>query len=349
MKNEETGREQESVERTADGAAEADVPDPTTPNTETSSEEEEEEQNLRDLGFGEKVARESRRRLLNRDGSFNVERRGMPRFRTASVYGRLIRIEWWRFYLLVALAYLVINLGFAGAYLLCEPGAVTGLGQGSLAERYLQAFFFSVQTLTTVGYGALSPAGTGANLLATLESFIGLGGFAVVAALFFARMARPNSSVVFSDEAIFAPYGDGTAFEFRFVNRGSDELVQAQAEVVYSHLEVNRDGVTRDFHRLELERRRIAFFPLHWTVVHPIDEASPLYGKGPGDLTREDAEFLVQVTAVDEAHGEAVYARTSYRGEEITWGARYSDIYERSSDGVLGIDVGRIHEIEEIE
>ncbi|MFB6368585.1 MAG: ion channel [Gemmatimonadota bacterium] len=304
---------------------------------------------IRDLGFGSRVADQTRTRLMNHDGSFNVERRGLPRFASVSVYGFLHRIPWWQFYLLLAAAYLAANLLFAGAYLAAGPGAIEGLEAGSAWGRYWEAFFFSVQTMTTVGYGALLPGNAVADALVTLEALLGLGGFAVVAAVVFARLARPQARIGFSDRAVVAPYGEGRGFELRAVNRRRDELVQARAEVVYAHLERRDGSVTRTFHRLDLERDQIAFFPLHWTVVHPVGPDSPLHGKTRADLEAEDGEFLVQVTAVDEAHYDDVVARTSYKPDEVRWGARFRDIFERSDEGVLGIDVNRIHETEPVD
>lgn len=304
---------------------------------------------IRDLGFGSRVADQTRTRLMNPDGSFNVERRGLPRFASVSLYGYLHRIEWWQFYVLLAAAYVAVNLLFGGAYLLAGPDAVTGIDDGPLGQRFLQAFFFSVQTMTTVGYGVMAPASVAANALVTVEALLGFGGFAVVAAVVFARLARPRSDVEFSDCAVIAPYGEGRGFELRVVNRRRDELVQVQAEIVYAHLEPRGDGVTRTFHRLELERDRIAFFPLHWTVVHPIDADSPLYGMTQADMEAEDGEFLVQVSAVDEAHSDQVLRRTSYKADEIRWGARFRDIFERTDEGVLGIDVNRIHDTEPVD
>lgn len=303
----------------------------------------------RDLGFGETVARESRVRLLNRDGSFNVRRSGIPLLRSVSIYSMLQRIEWWQFYLLVGLAYLCLNLVFAGAFLLCGPGAVEGVTASSPGGRFLEAFFFSVHTLTTVGYGTFAPRGVAANALVAVEALLWLGGFAVVAAVIFARLARPRAEIEFSETAVIAPYGDGEGFMLRLVNARKDQLVQVEAEVVFTCLEGGPFPRRRGFHRLELERDRITFFPLHWTIVHPIGDDSPLAGLGPDDLARREAEFLVQITAVDEMHDERVRARTSYRPGEIEWGARFADIFEGPDEGVIGIDVRRVHETEPVE
>lgn len=313
--------------------AAGDVPDPTP-------------ESVRDLGFGSRIAHEPWVRLLRRDGSYNVARRGMPRFGTVSLYGLLHRIDWWQFYLLVVAGYVCVNLLFAAAYVACGPHALRGSEATTLAGRYLEAFFFSVQTLSTVGYGTLSPHGVAANAIVSTEVLLGLGGFAVVAALFFARLARPQARIGFSDRAVIAPYGDGQAFMIRLVNTSRDELLDVEVELAYTFLEASGGRVARRFRLLPLERHRIAFFPLHWTVVHPIEATSPLHGKSQEDFIGEAAEFLVQLRAIDEAHAAPVLVRTSYRADEVAHGARFADIYERTAAGVVGIDVRRIHEIE---
>jgi inward rectifier potassium channel len=244
-------------------------------------------------------------------------------------------MDWWQFYLLVAGAYLVVSFLFAAAYLACGQGALRGAAAASPGGRFLEAFFCSVQTLTTVGYGTLAPAGVAANVVASGEALLGLGGFAVVAALFFARLARPQARIGFSERAVIAPYEGADAFEFRLVNTSRDELLEVVVEVVYTFLEEKEGKVARRLRRLSLERGRIAFFPLH--------------GKGPGDLIGEAAEFLVQVRAIAEAHAAPVLVRTSYRADEVACGARFTDIYEPTAEGVVGIDVRRIHEIERVQ
>jgi len=150
-----------------------------------------------------------------------------------------------------------------------------GAPDGSLPQRYLDAFFFSVHTLTTVGFGNLAPNNVAANILVATEALLGLGGFAVMAALVFARLAHLSVNILFSERAVIAPYRTANGFEFRIVNGGQSQLVEVEVRLVFTWLESVEGRRSREFYTLPLERRKVDFFPLHWTVVHPIDESSP--------------------------------------------------------------------------
>lgn len=301
-----------------------------------------EKEEFHDLGFGSVVARESRERLLNKDGSFNVDRRGRGFLASISPYHALLTMSWRAYFGLVIAAYFVVNLTFAAAYEACGPGAleVAGARQAS----YLEAFFFSVQTLATIGYGRISPVGMTANLLVTVESLVGLLGLALATGILFARFSRPIADIVFSNNAIVSPYRDIQAFMFRIANRRTNEMLEVHAEVIFSRLE-GPDRVRR-FHNLSLERPKVVFFPLSWTVVHPIEETSPMRGLTHRDLVESDAEILILLTGIDETFAQTVQARSSYKAHEIVWGARFKDVFRRSRDGsVLAVDVAKLHDI----
>lgn len=298
----------------------------------------------RDLGFGSVVSQQSRKRLLNRDGSFNVLREGLSPVTSLSLYHALLTITWPRFLGLIILFYMVINGGFAAAYLACGPGALAGAAATTPADRFLEAFFFSVQTFATIGYGAMSPQSLAAHLLVTLESLVGLLGFALATGLLFARFSRPSARILFSDVALIAPYRGITAFEFRLANARSNELVQVEARVTLSRFRPS--GVGRDFIPLTLERDTVLFFPLAWTVVHPITETSPLYGLRPEDLAASGAEFLVFLTAFDETFSQTVQTRSSYLAEDVIWGASFESVFNpQRDDGVVSIDIGRLNAV----
>jgi inward rectifier potassium channel len=300
----------------------------------------------RDLGFGAVVTRESRQRLLNRDGSFNVVREGLSFFQSLSPYHYLLTTSWPRFLGLLVVSYLATNALFGLAFFACGPGQVAGLTATSLPGRLLDDFFFSVQTFATIGYGGMHPVGLAANLLVTLESLVGLLGFALATGILFARFSQPTAKILLSRHAIVAPYRGITAFEFRIVNARANEMIQVEARVLLSRFKKN-GGHNREFIPLKLERDNVVFFPLAWTIVHPIDEASPLWGATQQDLKDWDAEFLVLLSGIDETFSQTVHTRSSYKASEIVWGARFADLFNAPKpDGTLSIDVGRLHRIE---
>jgi inward rectifier potassium channel len=301
----------------------------------------------RDLGFGSVVTRESRQRLLNRDGSFNVLREGLNPLTSLSLYHDLLTMTWPRFLGLVVLFYLLVNAVFAGAYMACGPGALNGAAAATPGERLVESFFFSVQTFATIGYGGMSPRTLSAHLLVTLESLVGLLGFALATGILFARFSRPTAKILFSRHAIIAPYRGITAFEFRLANARSNELIEVEAKVILSRFRL--DGKGREFVALKLERDRVVFFPLAWTVVHPINESSPLYGLGPEDLDAADAEFLILLTAFDETFSQTVHTRSSYTAEDVIWGASFASLFKpQRDDGLLSIDIDHLDEIQRV-
>ncbi len=303
----------------------------------------------RDLGFGSVVARESGMRFLNRDGSFNVRRHGLGWLTAISPYQTLLRISWQRFYALVAFAYLLTNVLFALGYLLCGEHALAGSGADSFGTVFMRAISFSVETLSTIGYGHISPETLAANILVMIEALVGLLGFAVVTGLLFARFSRPSLHIRFSDNALITPYGDSTALVFRIVNLRQSEIIEMGARVVMSWLDEVDGKPVRRFANLPLERTQVPFFPLSWTITHPIDSESPLHGWDEEQLRHSDAEILILLTGIDETFSQTLHARSSYKANEVVYGARFTRIFERETpDHPLSLDIRRLHEFERV-
>ncbi|MFY9824310.1 MAG: ion channel [Thermoanaerobaculia bacterium] len=302
----------------------------------------------RDLGFGSVVARDSRKRLLNRDGSFNVVREGLSFLQSLSPYQFLLTTTWPRFLGLIIVFYLATNSFFAVAFVACGPGEIAGATATALGPRLLEMFFFSVQTFATIGYGGMHPVGLAANLLVTLESLVGLLGFALATGILFSRFSQPTAKILFSRNALIAPYRDITAFEFRIANARNNELIQVEARVLVSRLKRDGSG-NREFLNLKLEREKVVFFPLTWTVVHPIDADSPLWGQKQEDLIASESEFLVLLTAIDDTFFQTVHARSSYKADEVVCGARFASVFRPPTpDGILSVDIGRLDQFEEM-
>jgi inward rectifier potassium channel len=303
----------------------------------------------RDLGFGSVVSRQSHQRLLNRDGSFNVVRSGLGFFESFAPYHLLLTISWRGFFGVVSATYLVLNFVFALAYVACGSDALLGPGSTMLGGRFSQAFFFSIQTFATIGYGQIGPNGLVANMVVTVEALVGLMYQALATGLLFARFTRPTAALLFSRSAVVGPYGSGSGLMFRIVNRRRNEIIELEAQVLFSELVADgRGGTMRRYSLLPLERNKVTFFPLSWTIVHPIDGASPLMQRTPEELERTEAEILVLLTGVDEALEQMVHARSSYRASEIVWNARFKSMFLQEDESRVSVDISLVHEIESL-
>ncbi len=306
------------------------------------------EEEFKDLGFGSKISGQSRR-LINKNGSFNVERRGLPFFESLSFYHSLLEMSWIRFNLVVLLSYIVVNLFFASLYMLAGIEHLGGITGTTTLEKFFDAFFFSGQTITTVGYGVIHPEGFLTSMISLVESMTGLLGFAVATGLLYGRFSRPNARILYSKQAVVAPYKDATAFEFRIANARKNQLIDTEVLVVLT-MKYGKDGkALRSYYELPLEREKINFFPLTWTIVHPITEESPLKGMTAEKLRQSGAEFLILIKAFDDTFSQSVHSRSSYTAEEIVWNSKFANIYSESAQGITAVDMSRFHEIEKIE
>lgn len=302
-------------------------------------------ESYQDLGIGSNASA-AQTRFINRDGSFNVIRRGIPFLESLSPYHSLLRMSWWRFNFIVIGSYVTVNLVFALLYLAIGVQYLNGMDATTPLDKFWEAFFFSTQTFTTVGYGRISPLGMGANTLAALESMAGLLGFALATGLLYGRFSRPNAKLIFSEHAVIAPYHDLQAFMFRIANSRTNQLIEVETQVTLSRNELHNGTVTRKFYALELERKQVMFFHLSWTIVHPIDENSPLYGWTAEQLNESQAEFLVLVKGFDDTFSQTVHTRSSYKHFEVLFNRKFSKIIDIASNGIARIDMHRIHETE---
>lgn len=292
------------------------------------------------------MAERARVRLLNHDGTFNVRRNNFNAFHPYNAYHTLLSLSIPRLISLMALWYAAVNAFFAILYWLCGPGALAGAATEPLA-RFEDCLFFSVQTLSTIGYGRLVPVTRAANILVAFEALGGLLGFAILSGLLFARFTRPTAKINFSDNALIAPYEGGWALMFRLVNLRNHDLTDVRAVVSFSRW-VEEEGVrSREFDQLRLERDAIIFMPLHWVVVHPIRDTSPLRGFTEASLSNSEPEFVCLITADDETFAQTVHAKTSYDKTDIVWGARFRDMYVTDVDHV-SIDLRRLHDYERV-
>jgi len=284
------------------------------------------------------------RRVINKDGSFNVRRDGAT-WRDFHPYLHLISMRWPTFLGTIFLAYLIINALFAVAYFWLPPGEMLGDQARDGLHHFLNAFFFSSHTLTTVGYGNIAPAGVRANIIAGFEALVGVLGFAMATGLLFGRFSRPSARIGFSDNMLISPYQDGTSLQFRVVNRRVNSIIDLDARLLL--MTVDRDGgePRRSYQVLKLERDRVLFLPLTWTVVHPIEQDSPLWNKTAADLDRLQAEILILIRGHDDTFNQTVIARYSYRHDEIVWGARFAPAFYADAEGDLVLELRKVGEL----
>jgi inward rectifier potassium channel len=248
---------------------------------------------------------------------------------------------------LVAGVYFGTNLLFAALYWLAGTDALAGAASSPLG-RFEDCFFFSVQTLATIGYGRLVPSTSVANALVAVEALVGLLGFAMLSGLLFARFTRPTAKIEFSSSAVIAPYGRGWALMFRLVNLRNHDLTDVHAVVSFARW-IEEKGIRhRRFDQLALERSFIIFMPLHWVIVHPITESSPLRGMTQAEFLASHPEVVCLISGHDETFAQTVHAKTSFDSSDIVWGALFRDMYTADREHVA-IDLSRLHQFDRVD
>ena len=298
-------------------------------------------QEPKDLGFGSVLAAQSRVRLMNRDGTFNVQRGGRIAAIIGNPYHSLLTMSWPAFLGVLATVYVLANIVFAFLFLFCGPHALGETDTAFAAGSFLQAFFLSIETFATIGYGAIVPMTVRSNFLVLLESFVSLISIALATGLIFARFSRPIPHIRFSARAVIAPYLGRTGFMFRIANARRNEIVGMEATVILARFTMVNGVRTRSFTELSLERKRVIFFSLSWTVVHPIDDTSPLWSLTSEQIVESEAEFLILLSGTDETFFQTVSARGSYTAAEVLWGHKFTNVFlPPTPEGIVRIDLG---------
>ena len=298
-----------------------------------------------DPGLGREYAHNTKR-IINKDGSFNVIRKGIRR----QVYQQLLHMRSISFIFWMVAVYLVVNVIFGLTYL------ATGTDGLAFANDHLnemppawKALFFSMQTFTTVGFGSIFPNDPMANFISGMEAFAGWLFLAVATGLVYGRFSRPSARILFSNHALVAPYKEGTALMFRLVNRRPNVLMEMEARVMLA-LDVDEgEEVMRRYFNLKLEMSSIHFFPLTWTVVHPIDESSPIHALSKEELERKSAELLILIRGFDDTFSKHVHLRFSYTHDEWVWNARFVRNFEALESGEILLDIDGVHDFELID
>ena len=295
-----------------------------------------------DLGFGRVVVESARGRFLTRDGAPTGRKYGLGAQRAERWYLGALSATWPSFFVWLFGILLLVNGFFALAYAALGDGALAGTDGLGLTDPFMRAFSFSVGLFTTVGTGTMHAVGSTANWLAIFESLLGPITLVGASGLLIARLTRPRMRLRFSESAVIAPYEGGRGFMFRFVNVHPGEVSDVHVRINLIWFEQVDGQRVREFHQLDLERESVEFFPLHWTVVHPIDATSPLRGVTPEQLAEADAEFLVLVTAHEETFSTRVTSKMSYRYDEVRWDVKFASVFANRVDEGIAIDVERL-------
>lgn len=292
-----------------------------------------------DLGLGNKVTR-----LVNKNGTFNVKRVGQPAS-FLNLYQALIKMPWIPFLLLMLLMVFLVNSVFASIYFFIGPEHFSGIDEREPIQQFLKCLFFSLQTFTTVGYGYIAPQGFIVNFIAALEALTGLMVFAIITGLLYGRFAKPSARFRYSKNMIVSPFQGEPSLQFRIVNQRKSMIMDMRARLLVSFQE---KGKARVYRPLELERESVVLFPLNWTIVHPINEKSPLYKKTATELAEDDAEFIIVFKGYDETFSQEIHSIYSYRHDEIVWNAKFNLMYESNHDGSTTLHLDQIDSFEKI-
>jgi inward rectifier potassium channel len=287
--------------------------------------------------------RAPRRRRVALGAGTPVVAIGLARRPLADLYHLLLTWSWSRLFAVLGATYVLVIALFALVYLALGDGAI----DGARLESFEDAFFFSFQTMATIGYGHMVPKSTAANLVSVIQVMIGLAGTALSTGLFFAKFARPTARVLFSEVAVVAAFDGVPSLLFRMANERANQIVEAQLKVVVLRDERTSEGTeVRRAHDLALQRDRSLSFSLSWLAIHPIGPGSPLHGATPASLAAEDAVIFASVSGLDEHLGQLVHARHAWPARQIRFGHRFVDVLGEAEDGTTEIDYRRFHDVE---
>ncbi len=289
-------------------------------------------------------------RFINKDGTFNLRREGVPFFRRIGIYQKMLSLPMWKFILVILIFYAAINLVFTGIYLLTGADQLGGLVTATQWGKIKEVFYFSTQTFTTLGYGRLNPEGDTANLVSSLEALTGFLSFAIATGLIYGRFAKPKAYLQFSHLAVICPFKGKTALMFRFATYKDNHTLTNVEIKVNIALKVAEDGKQEyRFYDLALERTKVDSLPMNWTVVHAIDDNSPLNGLNKDDIAAADVELYVLITGFDDVYSSPVLQRTSYTYKEMVFDVKFVPMYRESADGQTTIlEMHRINETREV-
>lgn len=304
--------------------------------------------NGEDIGL-DRGGQRGRQRSINADGSFNMERKTGNILGSFHLYQWLITTSWKHYWLSVGSFYFFANIFFGALYYVSGSENLYGIPNGNEFQKLLYCFFFSTQSFTTVGYGGIHPIGIFTSSLAAVEAFLGITTFALVTGTLYGRFSKASAKLKYSTNAIIAPFKEGKALMFMVANQRSTQLMEMEARVNYGWIEKDEQGDVRRFQQLKLEIDKIAMFPSSWTVVHPIDEDSPLWNINLEEIHRIEAEIFVLIKGFDETFSQTIYSRNSYMHHELLWGAKFRRPFFVNNKGKLVMNLEKVGEFDRVQ
>jgi inward rectifier potassium channel len=271
-------------------------------------------------------------RFFDKNGDPHIKIRGNSFFNRLSIYQTMLKMPMMKFLSIIIAVYLFVNLAFATIYFSIGLEHLGGMDSKTLDGKFWEAFFFSAQTLSTVGYGHVYPSGFQTNAIAAIESLLGLLMFAVATGLMYGRFSKPKAYIMFSENAVLSPFKEGIALMFRMAPYKKHYLTDVEVKVTMGTRVVENNVERNEFFNLKLDISKANTMTLNWTIVHAIDEESPFYGLSQEEILQLQPEMLVFVKGYDDEYSNTVIARTSYTYDEIVFGAKFKQMYYPSDD-----------------
>ncbi|MEO7787547.1 MAG: ion channel [Sphingomicrobium sp.] len=286
-------------------------------------------------------------RMIKSDTQMRVRPLGGPRLHTPDIYHQLLRASWLRLTIYFLVTFFLFNCFFSGLFMLDQHG-FTHPEPSVAASRYWEFFFFSIETVATVGYGNMVPISLYANIVVAIEISLGILFFALVTGIMFSRFSRPTARILFSKVAVIGPVEGVPTLMFRAANQRHNLIFEASASVSILGDEIVEGTRMRRFRDLDLVRDANPIFTLTWTIMHPIDEHSPLYQWLESRDPPDGFEIIIVLSGVDERTGHTIHGRWAYTPDDLRWNARFVDILGKDDKGVRTVDYGRFDEVREL-
>ncbi|CAM1344000.1 ion channel [Tenacibaculum amylolyticum] len=302
----------------------------------------------KDPGFGYSSA-ENVRGVINKDGSSNIIHINR-KFKIDDLYTLFISVSWWKFFAFVFLGYTLLNVLFGIVYTLIGIDEITP-STGDTLKDFLNGFFFSAQTLTTVGYGGIAPQGITANIIAAFEAMIGLLSFSFITGLLYGRFSKPKASIRFSDNIIVRDFNGERALMFRLMNSRKTIMIEPEVSVTLAINEEEKETgkYKRSFFALKLEREKIMYLPTIWTIVHVINDKSPLYTYSNEELEKLNAGLYILIQYHEESFGQKVYQTTSYKFKQLVTNVKYAPSSGIDEEGYTILDHEKLSDVEKMD